>query len=93
MRLLKTRLSGKLSVNAPRALVLDAFGGSAPALAGPTASADLEQEQMTTLKRQMIDAQINNFAEQGYVKDDGKQLMLESIFSPQGIQVGAKKMM
>lgn len=93
MTLLKTRLSGKLSVNLPRALVLDAFGGTAPAVAATTESHDLEQDQMITLKRQMIDSQISNYVEQGYLKEDGKQLMLESIFSPQGIQVGGKKMM
>lgn len=77
--LMKQRISGKATLNVARDVFMQATDNKNPAQA-------INQQQLKA-------AQLKAFVDQGYVKDDGKQLTMESSFGPQGLLINGKRIM
>lgn len=78
MALLKEKISGKGSLTLARDVFLNAFE---------------QKNAAAPAQRQMKENQLKMYVNQGYIKDDGKQLSLESTFGPQGVVVNGKRIM
>ncbi|AMP00423.1 hypothetical protein CAter10_2827 [Collimonas arenae] len=78
MALLKERISGKGSLTLARDVFLNAFE---------------QKNAAAPAQRQMKENQLKMYVDQGYIKDDGKQLSLESTFGPQGVAINGKRIM
>ncbi len=78
MALLKEKISGKGSLTLARDVFLNAFE---------------QKNAAAPAQRQMKENQLKMYVNQGYLKDDGKQLSLESTFGPQGVVVNGKRIM
>ena len=78
MALLKERISGKGSLTLARDVFLNAFE---------------QKNAAAPAQRQRKESQLKMYVDQGYIKDDGKQLSLESTFGPQGVAINGKRIM
>ena len=76
--LLKSRISAKASLNVGRNVFIQGFEDKA---------GDLNQQ------RQMKEGMLKAWVQQGYVKDNGTDLSLESTYSAQGLMVNGKQIM